>query len=112
MRKLRSYKAKCKKLDYTKVARNPDKYKGEFAKVTGKVLQVSEGWSNKVVCRIGESRDKIWYVNYTRKEGEPRILENDTVTFYGKCDGVTTYTAVLGNSITIPELDAEYAVIK
>lgn len=110
--KEKEYKAKCKKLDYTKIERNPDKYKGEYAKVSGKVIQVSEGWFNTVVCRVRESRDKIWYVSYTRKDGESRILEDDSVTFYGICDGVTTYTALFGNSITIPKLNAEYLTMK
>lgn len=108
----KAFKSQCKKLDYHGIERNPDKYKGEFAKVTGKVIQVSEGWFDSVTCRVRESGDNIWYVNYTHKEGEPRILEDDTVTFYGKCDGVTTYTTILGASVTIPELDAQYVDIK
>lgn len=98
--------------DYNRIERNPDQYKGEYAKVSGIVIQVSEGWFDSVTCRVRESGNKIWYVSYKHKEGEPRILEDDTVTFYGVCKGVTTYTALLGNSITIPKLDAEYVVIK
>ena len=110
--KEKDYKAKCKKLDYNKIERNPDSYKGQYAKVSGKVIQVSEGWFDSVTCRVRESGDKIWYVTYKHKEGEPRILEDDSVTFYGICEGVTTYTALFGNSITIPKLSAEYVTIK
>ena len=110
--KEKDYKAKCKKLDYNKIERNPDSYKGQYAKVSGKVIQVSEGWFDSVTCRVSESGDKIWYVTYKHKEGEPRILEDDSVTFYGICEGVTTYTALFGNSITIPKLSAEYVTIK
>jgi hypothetical protein len=33
-------------------------------------------------------------------------LEGDIVEFWGKVKGLKEYTAVLGNAITIPEVDA------
>ena len=110
--KEKDYKAKCKLLDYRSVERYPDRYKGAYAKVSGQVIQVEEGWFNSAVYRVRENEDNVWYVRYTHKESEPRILEDDIVTFYGTCKGITTYTALFGNSITVPQLDAEYMTIE
>ena len=46
---------------------------------------------------------------YTRKsENESRILEDDIINMYGTLNGTKTYDSVLGSSITIPYLIAEY----
>ena len=37
-----------------------------------------------------------------------RVLEDDYITFYGTYDGIYTYTAVRGNSISIPSVTAKY----
>lgn len=98
----------CVKIKYSDVERNPSKYKGTQIQVTGKVIQVSEGWFNSVTLRVQQSDGDIWYITYTRSDDEPRILENDKLTFYGKCTGVETYRTVLGGSVTIPAMEAKY----
>ena len=35
-----------------------------------------------------------------------RLLEDDIVEFVGEVKGLITYEAVLGNQITIPEIDS------
>ena len=50
---------------------------------------------------IGYYEDIIW-VNYRGS----RLIEDDIVDIWGYVKGLKTYTAVLGNEITIPELDA------
>jgi hypothetical protein len=45
--------------------------------------------------------DVIW-VNYKGK----RLLDGDVIDVWGKVRGLKTYTAVLGNRITIPQLDS------
>lgn len=45
--------------------------------------------------------DTVW-VNYAG----PRILEEDIVGFYGTVQGIEAHTAILGNSIEIPEIDS------
>lgn len=101
------YASECVAVNYTDVARNPDSYDGVKIKITGEVIQVSEGWFNSVAMRI-DCNGNVWYVTYMRSDGESRILEGDTITAYGECDGVTTYTSVLGSQITIPSLDMKY----
>ena len=99
--------SQCEYLSYNDVERNPDSYKGTYVKISGSVVQVSEGWFNSVTLRIDCSGD-VWYVTYVRNDGESRILEGDWITCYGICDGVKSYTSVLGSQITIPSLDMKY----
>lgn len=106
------YIASCEPFPYMDVSRNPDSYKGKPCVVSGTVIQVSESFldlfnTRSVDLRV-ETPDGVWYVTYNRQEGESRILEGDEATFYGECDGVTTYIAIMGNSVTIPKLTLEY----
>ena len=103
------YIQSCETVNYTDVERNPSQYKGKDILVKGKVIQVSEGLFNSITMRVDQGNDKIWYVTYQRSdEKEPRILENDQLTFYGTCDGVETYRTVLGSSVTVPSIKAKY----
>lgn len=105
---IQNYKSSCKSFDYTDVARNPGNYKGKRIKASGRVIQVMEGLNGNVTLRVRESNNRIWYVTITLGSGESRILENDRVTVYGICQGVTTYETVLGASVTIPKIEAKY----
>jgi len=107
------FKLKCTKLDYTQLARNPDNYQGQRIVYVGKVVQTQES-GNDMVLRInvtkGESglwKDTVW-VNYTKPVGSNRILEDDVVQLWGTVKGLRHYTAVMGNEVTIPEIDAKY----
>lgn len=101
------YITDCEDVSYSGVSRNPDEYKGKKVYISGTVIQVQEGFLDTVTMRV-QTDYGIWYVTYTRKEGESRILENDYITCYGECRGVETYVAVLGNTITIPSMQMEY----
>ena len=105
------YIAQCIDVDYEAVARHPNDFKGEKITFSGKVVQVSEG--SYVTLRInqGGDYDATWYVRYTPTENEGRILENDTIVVYGECTGTKTYTAVLGNNVTIPSMSMMYYTI-
>lgn len=101
------YIAECKTVEYSDVERNPDKYEGERIKISGSVVQVAEGWFDSVTLRVSAGGN-MWYVTYSREEGESRILEGDNITCYGECGGVRSYTTVLGSQVTIPSLKMEY----
>ena len=113
-----NYIAQCKKFDFKTIARNPDKYKGEYYAITGEVIQVTEGYFNQVDLRINVTKDDYgyWddtiYVTITIPAGEDKILENDIITLYGQCDGNYSYTSVLGASISLPKINAEYYELK
>ena len=111
------YKELCVQVQYNDIARNPQNYKGEYATYTGKVIQVQEN-GERVILRVNITKDKqgLWndtlYVEYIRKSNdEPRILNDDIITLYGKIEGVKSYTAVLGDQITLPYVIAEYITI-
>jgi|GEM_PF-1582692 len=99
--------------NYDDYARNPDKYSGFSVQIEGTVLQVVEGDEAKAYrIYTDEDYNQIWYVEYAPVEGEPRILENDTVTVYGEYCGICTYESVLGVSISCPAIAAENIIIK
>ena len=103
------YISECITIDYKEVERNPNQYKGKKIQISGKVIQVSEGWFNTVTLRVDQGGSQIWYVTYIRADkNEPRILEGDYLNFFGECEGVESYISVLGGKITIPALDAKY----
>lgn len=101
-------KALAKNVPYDLLARNTEEYIGDIVYYRGQVVQVSEVRGLKVILRVNVTEkqyglwdDTVW-VNY---EG-PRVLENDIVHIWGKVMGRRTYTAVLGNQVTIPEIQA------
>lgn len=107
------YKSKCKEYTYKGIARNPEKVKGEYAVVTGEVIQVLED-GDDVELRVNITEES-WgytdtiYVSYTRKTAdEDRILEDDIITIWGKLNGLLTYKSTFNTQITIPWLEAEY----
>lgn len=108
------YKAKCGSVAYKDIARDPNNYVGQYAVFKGKVIQMQESGS-RVMLRVDVTQNKsgFWedtvYVDYKRKdENESRILEDDIITMYGEIKGIKKYTAVLGNAISIPHLEAKY----
>lgn len=106
---IQNYISSCAKVNYSDVERNPAQYKGKKIQVTGKVIQVLEGWLDNVTMRVEQNDGNVWYVTYKRKDSnESRILEGDRLTFYGECTGVESYTTLLGGQVTVPAMKAEY----
>ena len=110
-----TYKASCQSYSYQDISRTPDNYKGLPAVFTGEVAQVLESsYSSTINLRVNVTQgeygwwDDTIYVSYTMPSGSPRILEKDIVTIYGDLDGLESYTAVLGNTVTIPRIKAKY----
>ncbi|MBR5534387.1 MAG: zinc ribbon domain-containing protein [Ruminiclostridium sp.] len=107
------YKAQCQSYSYDTIARNPGQYDGEYAKISGYVLQVQQDELYGLllytlrVATVGKY-DGVVYVSYTCSADDARILEDDYVTMWGQLTGEKTYTTVMGNSITIPSFTAEY----
>lgn len=102
-----NYISQCQTVSYSDVARNPSNYDGTKIKITGRVVQVAEGLFDSVTMRI-DCGGNMWYVTYSREEGESRILEGDQIVGYGECSGVTSYTTVLGSQKTIPSMKMKY----
>lgn len=104
-------------LDFNAISRDPDRYSGKYYKFSGRVLQVLEGssWNGTTTVNLRVATkgryDNVVYVVYERPDNESRILEDDRVTVYGMCDGLYSYTAVMGNTITLPSFEAESVTV-
>lgn len=103
-------KAQAKNIPYEQLARTPDKFKGSFVVFEGKVVQALES-GDRVVLRVNTAADdwqdnfagNVVYVDYRKdRPDEPRILEDDKVVFWGAYNGIQSYKAVLGQTISIP----------
>ncbi len=115
---IQAYKDSCVPYTYEEIARNPEKVKDNLAVVEGQVIQVVED-GNTVRLRLnitpigyGFYEDTI-FVNYYREdENEDRILEDDIIKVYGRLNGLTSYTALFGQDVTLPEIIAKYVDIQ
>ncbi len=111
-----AYKAKCQSISYDSLARNPDTYKYNNYKFTGKVAQVMEE-DGVVDMRINVTNegygywDDTIYVVYQYEKGQSKFLEDDIVAVYGISMGLYSYESVMGATITIPMLYASYVDI-
>lgn len=107
------YKRNCKTISYEKLSRNPGDYEDEYVKFSGTVVQVcSEAkselyYSTYRVATSGRYKNVV-YIYVDNYGSGSRILEDDYITFYGKFDGLYTYTTVRGDSVTIPSVEVEY----
>lgn len=118
-----TYIAKCSTISYDSLARNPNQYKGNNYTFTGKVIQVMEN-NNEITLRVNVTPKRYEYINETFYEDtilvnykysssyESKILEDDIITIYGKSMGTYTYEAILGNSVTIPMINAMYIDVR
>jgi len=103
-------KSNALNISYYDLMRYIENYEGKTVYYRGEVVQVVQVSGDNYALRIAVTRgeyrtwtDIIW-VNY---QGS-RVLENDIVELWGRVKGLKTYEAILGNSVTIPELDALY----
>ena len=110
------YISQCMTISYEQLSRNPESYKGEYFTFVGEVIQVIE-YGSSVQIRLNITAEESYgtyyykdpiYVTLNLHEDGNRILENDIIRIYGQCEGLYTYIAVLGNTISIPKIDAEY----
>lgn len=102
------YKNLCQQLNYEDILRNPDSYDETYCVLSGTVDQIIEGWFDTYAIYVMDSSGNRWECLYMYKDGEPHLLEGDSVTVYGHCNGTTTATTLLGEQVTLPYVDAEY----
>lgn len=100
-------------INYKNVARDPDAYVGVKMKCTGKVLQVSESDTETDVRLATDGEyDDVVMVGFEPSILDVRVLEDDELTVYGTCVGLFTYSAVLGNEVSIPAIYADKVEIE
>lgn len=97
-------------VSYDDLMRHNERYVGEIVYFRGGVMQASQVYGDSYVLRVVTDlyfiEDDLW-VNY---KGE-RLLEGDVIDLWGRVRGLKTYTAILGNEVTIPEIDSLYVVL-
>lgn len=98
---------------YSDVARTPDAYAGQKLVFSGRVLQVVES-SGETDLRIATDGkwDDVVMAGFDPSIIDYRILEDDYVTVYGTCVGIYTYTATMGQQISIPGIYCDYVVLQ
>lgn len=110
------YIALCREIGYEELSRNPDSYKGEYFTFTGEVIQVLENGS-RADLRVNVTKNEFYgstiysdtiYVTVNLPESGDRILTQDIITIYGVCDGLYTYNAILGTTVSLPRIDAAF----
>lgn len=96
-------------ISYIQLARNPDNYKGQKVKFEGEVLQVMEvGKENQIRLAVHKNQygeygpDEVLYCGYDPSIISYRLLERDIITIYGTANGLFSYEAVSGATITLP----------
>ena len=110
----KEYKASAKTIPYDNLVRMPNDYIGQVLKVKIRVTQVmGEGGGLLSFLRDqgyhGRANNNEWYISYVLPDGMPRILEGDTVTFYGEFKGLTEFRRAIGGTrVMIPHLDGKY----
>ena len=89
--------------EYNDLARFPEKYQGNYLYFTGDVIQKTDD-----ILRVNVTKGEydFWEdtVYVILKDKNARILEDDIVKMWGVSDGNISYTAVLGQKITIPQI--------
>lgn len=106
-------KTDFKPMNYNGISRNPESYKGCKITFKGYVEQVIEK-GNQITFLVMRYDDKTYwskheyvYCTYEKPKDYSRFVEGDEVGIYGICTGITSYTAVLGNKVTVPSCRIE-----
>ncbi len=102
-------KSQARSISFASLMRNSDEYTNSLVYFRGSVVQVQNIDGNNYYLRINTKPDPYLgymddtiYVDYTGN----RLLEDDIVDVWGRFVGLKSYTAVLGNEITLPEINA------
>lgn len=103
------YKNACRSVTFDEIARDDDMMKGDKVKFTGKVIQVSSD-----IYRMNVTKEKFGYTDAIALDMEDagvdkKILEDDIVTIWGQSAGSYSYTAVMGQEVTVPKVIVIYA---
>ncbi|QFK70406.1 hypothetical protein F7984_03685 [Pradoshia sp. D12] len=103
-------RANAKTISFDKLNKNPDRYKGEYVKYRGEIVQIMESDGMTAIrlsitpTSYGWSVSDIIYVAYL---GYTDFVDEDVVTIYGEVNGSFTYTSQAGWDITLPLVIAD-----
>lgn len=99
-------KAAAVTLSYDDLARDPLAHKGKAVVLKGEVIQVA-GSTTKPILRVNVTDKEFYWTDtiWVNAPSTPRVLEEDIVQLWGTVKGEREYTALLGNSVRVPEVD-------
>lgn len=100
------------KIPISDLIHNADSFKGEKVKYRGTVSQKLGPTLGVTIYRIAIDgiSDNMVYVNEAKGATVDTVIDGDMVDFYGIVKGQTSYKAVLGNTIYLPEIDMQKLV--
>lgn len=100
------YKDSCKYISFKELEKNPDKYKYQRVKYSGKVIQIMESYgSTDIRMDVNDNFGDTIYVTY---DGTTPAVEDNAITVYGEVIGSYTYISTANYKITLPEIRAKY----
>lgn len=112
----KQYREACSYFAYADYVRNPEDNVGKYCKSYGEVAQVFYSEDGRTMYmrvyieKFTGSLPDVWVV-YTKEPGEDNVIEDDIISFYGRCNGTYTYNLTMGGTRTIPAVTAEYVDI-
>lgn len=91
-------------ITYENLARNPDTYKGQKVKFSGRIIQVIKGENvSQYRFKINDDYNQVILIEISNSQLENnRILEDDYITIKGLSYGEYTYSSTMGGEITVP----------
>ncbi len=103
-------RANAKTISFDKLNKNPDRYKGEYVKYRGEIVQIMESDGMTAIRLSITSTSYGWSVSdiiYVAYLGYTDFVDEDVVTIYGEVNGSYTYTSQAGWDITLPLVIAD-----
>lgn len=102
----------CSEIAFSDLERNPDKYKGQSYKFTGKVIEAVEHGTT-IYLRVNVTKGEyLWrdtiFAELELPKSADRILKDDIITMYGDCTGLYTYESITGAQVSLPSLKIRY----
>ncbi|MDA2190707.1 hypothetical protein PDN08_23755 [Bacillus cereus] len=103
-------KQEAKQIRYAELKKNPDKFKMEFVKYQGEILQIMES-GNSTMIRLAVTKESYGYnsndIIYVTYDGTTQFVDKDIVTVYGRVMGSHTYESTANYKITLPQIEAK-----
>lgn len=103
-------KASARTIDYAHLKKNPDRYKGEYVKYTGEIIQILEG-NNITNIRLAVTKTAYGYdfndVIFIEYDGYTDYVDGDIITMYGEVYGTYSYESQAGFNISLPGVIAK-----
>lgn len=103
-------KASAQTIDYAHLKKNPDRYKGEYVKYTGEIIQILEG-NNITNIRLAVTKTAYGYdfndVIFIEYNGYTDYVDGDIITMYGEVYGTYSYESQAGFNISLPGVIAK-----